>query len=187
MCGVLRGWLVVATAVLCLAAGCTVTGTPVAAPVTSDRPREIRLDGIDPCTLLTEEQKKELGLDRPPVGVTGFDPGYNGVTALCTIRGEQPRAITVGVTLVVNVGIGRYTPDAVRATLTPVWVRGFPGLVVVPNEHPEFCVVVVDVADGQLLDIQFRDGGSSETVPQPDLCAGAEQAADLVMSSLLKS
>ncbi|MDN5858197.1 MAG: DUF3558 domain-containing protein [Pseudonocardia sp.] len=176
---------------LCLAAGCAVSGTPVAvsdpAPsgAPSTRPREIRLDGIDPCTLLTEEQKKQLGLtERSVLSVTN-ERVYKGVTRLCSTRGERPRSIAVGVTLVMTAGMEIFTPDAVRGTLAPLRTHGFPGLQLVSPEYPEACTVIVDVAAGQLLDVQFRDGGGRATVPQPELCAGARQATDLVMTSLL--
>lgn len=186
-----RGWLVVVVLALCAAAGCTVSGSPVPTPdptssaAPSTRPREIRLDGIDPCTLLSEEQKKQLGLNRPSILNVNFQRAYNGVTKLCTARGEQPRSITVGVDLVVTAGIELFTPESVQATLSPLKIRGFPALKLVPRDFPEFCTVIVDVAAGQLVDIQFADGGAQKRVPQPDLCAGAEQAADLVMASLV--
>jgi hypothetical protein len=186
-----RGWLVVVVLASCVAAGCTVSGAPVPTPeptstaAPSARPREIRLDGIDPCTLLTEEQKKQLGLTERSILDVNFQRAYNGVTKLCTTRGQRPRLIAVGVDLVVTAGIERFTPGSVQADLSPLTIRGFPALKVVPPDFPEFCTVVVDVAQGQLLDVQFRDGGSTVRVPQPDLCAGAQHAADLVMASLL--
>ena len=58
-----RAVLLLVTAVL--AAGCTtaVPGTPSAAgpPPLPPRPREVRLDGVDPCSLLTSEQRADLG------------------------------------------------------------------------------------------------------------------------------
>lgn len=191
-----RGWLVVVVLALCAAAGCTVSGSPVPTPgpttsaapssAPSTRPREIRLDGIDPCTLLTEEQKKQLGLtERSVLSVTN-ERVYKGVTRLCSTRGEEPRSVAVGVTLVVTAGIEMYTSDAVRGSLTPIQIQGFPGLLLVSPDYPEACTVIVDVAAGQLLDIQFRDGGGKVAVAQPELCAGAKQATDLVMTSLLR-
>jgi hypothetical protein len=47
--------------------------------------------------------------------------------------------------------------------------------------------VIVDVAAGQLLDIQFGDGGRQPPIPQPQLCEGAQSVADAVMVTLLAS
>jgi len=63
-----RTVLMLLTAVL--AAGCTtaVEGTPSAAPPAPlpARPREVRLDGVDPCSLLTPEQRTALGFKNKP-------------------------------------------------------------------------------------------------------------------------
>jgi hypothetical protein len=47
--------------------------------------------------------------------------------------------------------------------------------------------VVVDVAPGQLLDVQFRDGGCKPPIPQDQVCRGAEQVAGTAMGTLLAS
>src|SRR5919109_3942694 len=90
--------------VVLLVGGCTSVVGGQSAPVGSSestgiqlppRPREVRLDGVDPCSLLTAEQRAELGLDRPPVFDLGPSRLYNGEVPLCAIRGFEPRAILV--------------------------------------------------------------------------------------------
>jgi hypothetical protein len=182
-----------------LVSACTVEGTagPAAPSATAgSRPggvvelpprlREVRLDGVDPCSLLTERQRAELGLDGQPVFSAAPVSLYPGAEVpLCTIRGFEPRAVTVGVSLVTTVGIERFTSGELAAELRPITVHGFPAVVAMPTRFTEYCTVVVDVASNQLLDVQFRDGGGRPPIPQPQLCRDAETVAGEVISTLL--
>jgi hypothetical protein len=150
------------------------------------RPREVRLDGVDPCSLLTEEQRAELGLDGRPVSSeapVGLYPGAD--VRACDISGFEPRAVSTGISLVTTVGIERYTSGELVAEIRPITVQGFPAVVAVPTRFTDYCTVVVDVAPGQLLDVQFATGGRQPPIPQPQLCRDAETVAGEVMRSLL--
>jgi hypothetical protein len=151
------------------------------------RPREVRLDGVDPCSLLTEEQRAELGLDGRPVSTKDPVGLYQGAEVpLCTIGGFEPRAVTVGVSLVTSVGIELFTSGDLAAEIQPVVVRGFPAVVAVPTRFSDYCTVIVDVAQGQLLDVQFATGGRQPPISQPQLCRDAETVAGAVMVTLLQ-
>ena len=170
-------------------AGPAVTATSTAAPPVVElppRPREVRLDGVDPCSLLTEEQRAELGLDGPVVfsqTPVGLYPGAD--VPACDIGGFEPRAVAVGISLVTSVGIERFTSGELAAEIRPISVRGFPAVVAVPVRYTDYCTVVVDVAAGQLLDVQFATGGRQPPIPQPQLCRDAETVAEAVMATLL--
>jgi len=43
----------------------------------------------------------------------------------------------------------------------------------------------VDTAPGQMVDVQARSAGADPPVPEDQLCRNAEQAAGLVMDTLL--
>jgi hypothetical protein len=176
--------------VLMLLAGCTTISGQAepAAPSTSSspRPREVRIDGVDPCSLLTEEQRAELGLDGRPVldrSPTSLYPG--GDVPSCTVSGFEPRAIWVGLTLVTTTGIERYSSDDLRVDIRPAAIRGFPALTAKPQRFTEWCSVIVDVAPGQLIDVHFADGGGTPPVPQEQLCEDAAVVADRVMDTLM--
>ncbi|OZM79646.1 hypothetical protein CFP66_24030 [Pseudonocardia sp. MH-G8] len=192
------GGAVLAVVVAVLAAACAVGGAGPSVPPTSaearpdgvaelpPRPREVRLDGVDPCSLLTEEQRAELGLDAQPLSSQAPVGLYDGVEVpLCTIGGFEPRAVTAGVSLVTSVGIERYSSGDLAAEIRPSIVHGFPAVVVVPTRFTEYCTVIVDVAAGQLIDVQFRDGGRRPPIPQLQLCRDAEIVAAAVMTTLL--
>jgi uncharacterized protein DUF3558 len=181
--------------VLLLLSGCTtVAGQPQPAdpaPPTSAgpaRPRDMPIDGVDPCSLLTEEQREELGLDGRPVfdsSPTNLYPG--GDVPACVVSGFEPRAVWVGVNLVATTGIERYTSGELLVDIRPTEVHGFPALTVIPRDFTEWCSVIVDIAPGQLIDVHFADGGRKPPIPQDQLCDDAAVVADRVMDTLLAS
>jgi hypothetical protein len=149
------------------------------------RPRDVPLDGLDPCTLL-KPHMAELALeDREPLLTVAATRIYGGESSLCTARGYEPRAIGIGIDAVTIAGIERYTVEGVDATVEPVDVRGFPAVLVFQERLPQACTVIVDVAPGQLLGVQFRDGGRVPPIPLPTLCEDARRSAGLAMDTLL--
>jgi hypothetical protein len=182
---------VIVVVVLLLLAGCTTTGGQAEpAPPTSaapTRPRDVRIDGVDPCSLLTEQQRAELGLDGRPVLDRSPSRLYPGSEVpACVTRGFEPRAISAGITLVPTMGIELYTSGSLSVDVMPTEVHGFPGVIAAPLHFTEWCSVIVDVAPGQLLDVQFADGGRTPPIPQPQLCDDAGVVADRAMSTLLE-
>lgn len=163
---------------------------PSAAPSTElpPRPREVPVDGVDPCTLLTEEDRAALGLDQYPVLDVARSGLYNGgVTQLCSIRGFRPRVIRMAVELSVTGGIELFLRPGVRSEITPIQVAGFPAVRARPTTFDDFCDVVVDVAPGQVVQADVANGGGSPPIPQPELCREAERLAGLVMANLLRA
>lgn len=173
-----------------LAAGCTtaVAGSPSAPPgvLLPPRPREVRLDGVDPCSLLTAEQRRALGFESEPRnGTIAASALYRGDVPICTMRGFTGQATSVGIGVVTTAGIDLWTTGALDADVTSTTVAGFPAVVAVPRRFTEYCSVDVDLASGQLLDVQFRDGGNRPPIPQRDLCARARRTAEAAVASLL--
>ena len=150
------------------------------------RPRDVRIDGVDPCSLLTAEQRVGLGLDGRAVFDLGPSELYGDMDVpACVVSGSDPRAITVGVSIVTSAGIDLFSSGDLAAEVRPADAQGFPAVVAVPARSPDWCTVVVDVAPGQLLDIQFADGGRTPPIPQPQLCRDAQTVAEAVMVTLL--
>ncbi len=189
--GGVRG--VVVVVVLLVLAGCTtVEGTPEPAPPGTSasagqaRPREVRVDGVDPCSLLTEAQRAELGLDARPRLDPGPLPPYPGnEIPLCVFGGFRPRPVSVAVSVVTTAGIEIFTSGELVAELRTIEVEGFPAAVARPTRYTDFCTVVVDVAPGQTVDVNFRGSGAAAAIPQDQLCADAGEAADAAMITLL--
>jgi len=103
------------------------------------------------------------------------------------MRGYEPRAVSVGLSIVTTTGVELFTSGELAAEVSPAEVHGFPAVVAVPTRSPDWCTVVVDVAPGQLLDIQFADGGRMPAIPQPRLCQDAQTVADAIMTTLLSA
>ncbi len=172
-----------------LAAGCTtaVEGTPSAPTgvLLPPRPREVRLDGVDPCSLLTPEQRAELGLDGVPRYTDPYAELFGGNVPTCTITGLTREPIAVGIGVVTSAGIERWQSGDLAADVRPTTIAGFPAVVAVPRHLTDYCSVEVDVAAGQLLDVQFSDGGGTPPIPQTELCQRAVQVAEQSTASLL--
>jgi hypothetical protein len=181
-------------AALAVAAGCSATpvpGTPAPAAGPSvetgglelpPRPREIRLDGVDPCSLLTPEQRAELGLAGAPLPYDSKVPYFVGPA--CSFSGFEPRAIAVSFALTTGNGIDALlAPDAVKDELTATTIAGFPAVLARPR-IPDFCSIDVDVAEGQLLDVQMADGGREPPVPQDELCRDVVGIAERAVLNL---
>jgi len=179
--------------VAALLAACTSPTTPPPAPipptpgptaiVLPPRPRELPLDGVDPCTLLTDAQRAQLGFDGGVVAGESTAPGFVGPS--CVNSGYEPRAIAVVFALAVENGIEVLTgPGVLRDEVTVIDVAGFPALLARPKVE-DSCSVDVDVARGQFLDVQFQDGGRSPAIPQDRLCRDAVDVAEEAVLTLL--
>ncbi|APU17395.1 MULTISPECIES: DUF3558 domain-containing protein [Actinoalloteichus] len=152
--------------------------TPSASP--PPRPQEISLVDVDPCTLLTEAQRSQLGFDRPPQ--PGVEDGF-GDAATCSLRNSQGR-IGARIALVTVEGVGVWTDDTAQVDVEHVEVADFPALVVRTPMIDTVCNVEVDVAEGQFLDVLYRDDGAQPPTPLDQLCAGAQRIAEVTITSL---
>ena len=181
--------LVAAAAVVAaLLAGCTteVAGTPSAPTglLLPPRPREVRLDGVDPCSLLSPAQRAGLGITSEPHNSNSYVAPFGGNVATCTMHGSGPSSMILGIGTVITVGIERWRDPTLQADVRPTAVADFPAVVALPTQSRSYCSVEVDVASGQLLDVQALIG-DEPALPQGDLCAGAQRSASEMMTTLL--
>lgn len=154
----------------------TTTTTSLTLP---PRPREIRLDKVNPCTILTKDQRASLSLDTTPSPYTDTELKAKACTMRGTYSGQVAR-----LALVTNEGAELWISDEAQNTAKVISIVGFPALEVrTPNEDT-LCNVEVDVAEDEFLDVLFRDGGSAAPIPQDDLCLGAQRVAEAAMTSL---
>jgi Protein of unknown function (DUF3558) len=154
------------------------TPPPVALP---PRPREINLNGIQPCDLLTEQQREQLGFDRPPVPAN--NPNF-GVPD-CTI-GNSRIGLATKVMPVPNKDLSYwFDKDQVNADPQVIDVAGFPALLNKTPGQTKFCNVDVGVAKGQFLDVMYANSGARTPPPLDSLCDGAKQVATAAMQSLV--
>lgn len=140
------------------------------------RPKTINIDDVDPCTLLTEAQRAEFGLDQPPQP-SDDAPGKKG----CTIS-RSDRQHFVGIAADTTAGIDDYAKS--EGKVTKLEVGGFPSLLVEADTALGLaCSVTVDVSDGQAVDVGAFSLGD---VDIPTLCQVVQPVAAAVVANLNK-
>ena len=185
-------WIGIAAMVVAMTSGCglgEVAGTPVPAanqfntPDTKDkpatRPRELRLDGKDPCATVPKTEWAKYA-------ITGAEPQENEVFKSPSCFYNSSKA-SMDVTLVVTEGIEAWAPGKRLAQPVNVEpVRGFPAISLKLPKQTTECGVAVDVAQGQYLlasvVIDINDEASL-----PEGCTYARQFAETAMNTLVGS
>ncbi|HEX3651134.1 MAG TPA: DUF3558 domain-containing protein [Pseudonocardiaceae bacterium] len=157
-----------------------ITPTTSAAPTLPPRPGTLPLDGVNPCTILTESQRADLSLDSTPTPYT--DVAFDKARA-CAIRGLSS-GTEARLALVVDMGVDVWLSDEAQVETTQITVAGWPALVVRTPGLDDACDVEVDTSQSQFLDVLFRDGGNTPALPQDTLCLGAQRVAEAAVTSL---
>jgi hypothetical protein len=190
------GIAVGAVLALALVSGCALptrpsspsaTGVNSAAPTVPGktfppRPREVRLNGVDPCTLVTPQLRSEM-----------YDLADDGthenmhdalISSNCSLLTYGDPTYFFGIRLVTNEGADH---DLSSPKTQVINVNGFgaldqPGLNDLNGN--ESCLVIVDVAPGQSLWVSF---GTLDDPPPgyQKMCNKANVAAESVMQQLL--
>lgn len=174
-----------------LAAGCAPAPPPseVAPPPKGlqlpPRPRDVRIDGVDPCSLVTPAQRAGLGLDDRVDPFVDQSRLYQGSVPSCHLERPAPRNALIALGVVTTVGIDLFADGSLDADIRAASVRDFPAIVAVPRRFHDYCSVEIDVAPGQLIDVQFGDVALPPPIPQDELCRDAEQLGKAVMDTLL--
>jgi Protein of unknown function (DUF3558) len=185
-----------------LLAGCTATepGSPTAgdqpgetnttttkAPTTTtttgaNRPKNIDMAAVDICKVFAGLPLATLGIDtdRPPLaGDSGVFPGSKD----CSGNGLQSNLALILVA-VADQSATDYV-DGVTAKVDKVDVEGFQLYVLTPTD-PNSCFGVIDVNDGQLLNINYGVASSSSqpVTPQAALCQRVPEIAKAALAQL---
>lgn len=146
------------------------------------RPREISLDGLDPCTLYTDAQRAQLKVD----DVKSRESDSNSFEGMkeCSLAVEAQEPFYDYTALAV-------TTEGVEAWLTGnrnvdaelTSVQGFPAAQFkFRGVEDEGCDIAVGVADGQYLWVQVIP--ISRGFKQDQLCRMVSQATDMAMTTL---
>ncbi|MFT7835086.1 DUF3558 domain-containing protein [Saccharothrix sp. BKS2] len=152
---------------------------PTSSP--DSRPREITLDGIDPCATLTEAQRGQLKIDEArstPLDVlnTGSPP------PTCRYRSNGQSLYSYNVALVTDAGVEHWEGGN-NLDVDPKTVGGFPAYQLKLTGTSEgYCSYTVDVSDGQQAYVQFFPIGDGFT--QDQMCQNAAEGAELVLATL---
>jgi hypothetical protein len=199
--------ILVVAAVALAAAGCTTSDpgqpTPAAngsstnssAPQTSDssdgptptveippRPRDISLDGLDPCTLYTDEQRAQLQANDVESGVQGSEYFKDMKECVLYVDDQEPfyeySALAVTFEGVEAWLTGQRNVDAELTS-----VQGFPAArFKFRGVEDEGCWFAVGVADKQYLAVQMQP--TSQGFTQDKLCQMALDATNMALTTL---
>ncbi|MEV0676769.1 DUF3558 domain-containing protein [Actinosynnema sp. NPDC050436] len=147
----------------------------------STRPKEIKLDGVDPCTLLTSAQQAELKIDEAE-----SDPAkiiQNTTSPSCSYTNNSAKAFGYHVTLVTTEGIG-YWDGSGNLDVSPKTVAGYDAAqIFLKGTSTGDCSITLDVADGQQLYVQFLPL-SPKAFTQDEMCQNATKGAESALSTL---
>lgn len=169
-----------------LLTGCAGGGAPAQpGPALPPRPAELRLDHIDPCTLLTRAQKQQLGLRES--GGRGVDGDGLG-SPDCVWTAQEPTAVDNSwlVRTVTKRGAGYALSSAAGAKIEQI--AGFPAVQSWSDrDDPRFhCIYLIDVAQGQHLWVQYNNYSRSQSDLTPELaCQRDRQVAEMTMRNLV--
>lgn len=154
--------------------------TEPAAPALPPRPADVPIDTLDPCDALTTRQLRELDVTDPV-----FTDDTDGRGARCRWdRADEPVEAYV---------IARVTTVGAESSLTNprgagiISIAGYPAVETQGETAPRNsnCIVIVDVAPGQALLVQYDFTGVSLPMTRPLACEKARAAAELAMETVL--
>ena len=163
----------VTIAVAGLASGCD----------TSDRPRELSLDNVQPCDLVSRADLLQVDVIASPQAV----PAIPGVDEDGTSCYYSPRSsANLILAPVTNHGIDRWTSGSMESSkaVNQPRIRGYPAVKVETEGFPagphDDCELYVDVASGQSLKVEASENEPRE-LPTCDI---ARQLAEDAIRSL---
>jgi hypothetical protein len=151
------------------------------------RPKELKVDGVDPCTLLTKSQQQQLGLDAEPLRSNPNDPGQQDAKGNpgCDYgkTGSNPRYSYL-ITLVPQEGADAWLREKRNVQVRPTVVANYGAVTTqLGTTQRRVCNVVVDVAQGQSLDVQFSSI-TENAFTRDQLCQKAADGAALAVQTL---
>lgn len=138
------------------------------------------LDDVGPCDILTESQRDQLGFDREPLADS---EGGFGDAPTCSFRNTEAK-IGARLSLITTEGMNVWTSDTAQVEASPLLLRNFPALLIKTPSLDLTCNVAVDVAEGQHLDVLYRDDGAQPRPPLDQLCTGAKRVAEEAVAAL---
>lgn len=154
----------------------TATTQPTSQKPTADRPREIKLNGKDPCVLIPQADLVKFKIEKPgklEVNSASKEPqcGYNGNLAAFNLSLNSKEGIEVW----------DEKKRAIHIEGTDA-ILGFPAVHFTQSSPKSACSAVIDVADGQTLDV-MAIVSSRDALPRK--CEIAREFAESALKTLV--
>ncbi|MGH3879711.1 MAG: DUF3558 domain-containing protein [Actinophytocola sp.] len=148
------------------------------------RPRELSLEGVKPCSLLTPTQlgqlRSQLQLDNPPRSYTSTDAHYKAPT--CGLEQSREPFDAIDLMVVTSEGAESWLTGDRNVDAWLVSVGGFPAVdYKIKGSEDVECVTALDVADGQQMIVDFIP---LERRDYKELCQVTEQVAAMALQTL---
>ncbi|SMC94044.1 DUF3558 domain-containing protein [Kibdelosporangium aridum] len=147
------------------------------------RPRDISLDGVDPCKLLSKAQLEQIKVSRQKNDVQSEETFKN--SQVCAMGGADGQVFfDYEIWLITTEGIDLWLTGKRNVDAKLVSVDGFPAASYKLRGTTTFtCDTSVGVADKQQLMVKFRPT-SRGVFTQDQMCQKSEEAATLAMQTL---
>lgn len=145
-------------------------------------PKDLSLDGIDPCTLLTDAQQSELKINKVTPG-EGDSSIYKGMKQ-CTLDADaQEPFITYDVVAVTNIDVDFWINHSRNADAKLISIGGYPAAEFhIKGSGKYDCAIALGVAKNQHLHVEMLPFSGDITGDQ--ICQGSEQAAAMALQTL---
>ncbi len=151
------------------------------APALPPQPQVVDLVGVDPCSLLTDQQQQELGTDVPP---TLSEPDRYGNPRCNFDKVYSLPAYGYQVALVTQEDVSVYLTGNRPVSAEVVSAAGFPAVAYRLSGDERACFVGVSTKQGQYLDVQYSEStGTDDT--SAVVCEKARVAATMATRTLL--
>jgi hypothetical protein len=145
-------------------------------------PRDLSLEGLDPCTLLTDAQKAQLKVD-------DADPSVGDLTIyedmkVCAFDVDTEPFRTYDVVAVTNVDFSFWLTGDRNADAELISIGGYPAAEFkTKGGDGSDCAIALGVAKDQHLHVEMAPISDME-LTQEELCQASEQAAEMVLQTL---
>jgi Protein of unknown function (DUF3558) len=180
----------VAIAVLFPLASCTASSgpaSPTVAPSASASPDSTpapSLTALDPCAVLTDQQRRQLEVYSPPQALSAPASATDSKRSCSYSQPGLEPAENYVVTLASQASMESYLHDSGLAATDKFSTSDKPGVLARKTGQEVSCNALVEVASQQVLDVQFASlaGHSGDT---DTLCAKAKEGANLAVQTIL--
>lgn len=146
-------------------------------------PKELSLEGVDPCALFTGAQRAQLKVNDVKPNADGGDDIYDGMKECILDADAAEPFITYQVIAVTDVDIGFWLSDDRNADAELISIAGYPAAEFhTKGVEGSDCAIALGVAKNQHLHVEMAP--LSEDLEQDAICQGSEQAAEMALQTL---
>jgi len=147
-------------------------------------PKDLSLDGVDPCTLFTDAQRAQLQVDDVSPD-DGSDAGtiYKDMKACTLDKSAEEPFHSYGVVAVTDVDVSFWINEDTNADSELISIAGYPAAKFhIKGGGTYDCAIALGVAKNQHLHVEMAS--LSDDVQGEQLCQGSEHAAEMALQTL---